>query len=119
MVAPLSMDLRERVVAAYEGGNGSYASIGASMRVGEATVKRLVKLYRTTGSVEPRERRHGPLPRILDNHYEELRKLLVAHPDLTYDELATQWSDVIGFVVSRSAAVKGVKRLGFTLKKRR
>lgn len=118
MAAPLSTDLRVRIVEAYNGGMGSYESIARSMRVGSATVKRLVRLHRATGSVDPRPHRCGPLPVIKANHYEQLRRLLDAEPDLTYDELARRWSRVIGFDVSRSAAVKGVKRLGYTRKKR-
>lgn len=116
---PLSLDLRTRIVAAYKETSASYAEVATAMRVGSATVKRLVRLERTTGSVAPREYRRGPAPTILSNHYEELRVLLDEQPDLTYDELAVRWSIAIGFVVSRSATVRRVKRLGYTLKKSR
>lgn len=46
-------ELRARVVDAYESGDGSYPSIAARFAVGEATVRRWVRLYRLRGHVEP------------------------------------------------------------------
>jgi transposase len=48
-----AIELRERVVVAYESGEGSYAEVGARFLVGEASVKRWVHLKRKTGSVAP------------------------------------------------------------------
>jgi transposase len=45
--------LRERVVKAYESGEGSYPAIAARFSIGEATVKRWVWRYRERGSVLP------------------------------------------------------------------
>ena|SRR5690349_330297 len=47
------IELPERVVQAYEAGEGSYATIAALFVVGQATVKRWVDLYRATGGVLP------------------------------------------------------------------
>ena len=47
------LELRTRVVQAYEAGEGSYALVGARFAVGEASVKRWVRRNRKTGSVVP------------------------------------------------------------------
>lgn len=51
MAEPHSLELRDRVVRAYEAGEGSYEEIGRRFDVGEASVKRWVA----------RRRKHGTL----------------------------------------------------------
>lgn len=52
-----SLDLRKRVVAAYERGDGTFEEVGKTFGVGEATVNRWVQLKRRSGSLAPRP--HG------------------------------------------------------------
>ena len=40
MAEPYPVELRERVVKAYEAGDGSYADVGMLFDIGEASVKR-------------------------------------------------------------------------------
>ena len=51
--------LRERVVAAYERGDGSYREVSLTFQLGEATVKRWVWQSRREGHVRPRKRGGG------------------------------------------------------------
>ncbi len=53
MPEPLSLDLRERIVAAYERGDMTRDQVAALFQVGRASVNRLVRRFRETGSVEP------------------------------------------------------------------
>jgi transposase len=53
------VELRSRVVAAYESGEASYPEVAARFDVGEATVKRWVWLHRRTGDVEPTPKAGG------------------------------------------------------------
>jgi transposase len=55
------VELRERVVAAYESGELSYAAVAARFEVGIASVKRWTRLSREVGSVSPRPRGGGAL----------------------------------------------------------
>jgi transposase len=59
MAEPHPIELRERVVRAYESGDGSYAAVGAQFDVGEASVKRWVRLQRSTGSVTAKPKGGG------------------------------------------------------------
>jgi transposase len=47
------VELRIRVVRAYESGAGSYPEVAAKYEVGEASVKRWVLLHRRQGDVTP------------------------------------------------------------------
>jgi transposase len=53
------MELRVRVVQAYESGEGSYSQIGARFTVGEASVKRWVSRKRRTGGLDPQPKGGG------------------------------------------------------------
>jgi transposase len=53
------VELRNRVVAAYEAGEGSYKTLGERFRLGEATVKRWVTRQRADGDVRPRKKGGG------------------------------------------------------------
>jgi transposase len=53
MAEAYSVELRERVVRAYEAGEGTHSELGERFALGEATVKRWVWLKRKTGSVSP------------------------------------------------------------------
>lgn len=53
MSEPYPIELRRRVVAAYEAGEGSYPAIAAMFSIGEATVKRWVWRSRKQGDVAP------------------------------------------------------------------
>ena len=56
---PYSAELRQRVVDAYEAGEGSYSVLAARFSVGEATVKRWVRRRRRLGHDEPDPKRGG------------------------------------------------------------
>jgi transposase len=48
------LDLRSRVIAASQSGDhGSWEELAATFRIGRATVNRLIRRFRETGSVEP------------------------------------------------------------------
>lgn len=59
MADPHPIELRRRVVDAYERGEGSYATVALLFSVGEASVKRWVSQFRRDGHLEPRKKRGG------------------------------------------------------------
>ena len=83
----ISLDLRERILTAYDLGEATRAEVGQRFRVSEAMVKKLLQQRRHTGEIGPRHYRSGRKPRILPAHRERLRALLAQKPDLTLAEL--------------------------------
>jgi len=59
MAEPYSVELRERVVQAYERGDGGYHEVAASFKVGEASVRRWTALKRRIGCVDPKRKGGG------------------------------------------------------------
>ena len=54
---PYSLDLRQRVVAAYEQGVETIEEIAERFSVGQTFVKKMLRQKRETGSLEIKERR--------------------------------------------------------------
>ena len=101
MPRPHPIELRERVVAAYKAGEGSFKELARRFMVGEASVNRWVSLDRRTGSVAPspmggwnRERKVDEAGEVL------LRDLIDNNSDCTLAELAEEYKVARGVEVS-------------------
>lgn len=79
--------LRERVVAAYEAGKGSYPEIAELFAVGEASVKRWVWLKRKRGHLEPKAAGGGRRSTIT---LQDIELGLAGCPDATALELTIE-----------------------------
>ena len=83
----LSLDLRERILHAYDAGDTTREEVGKRFRVSVGMVKKLLQQRRATGEIGPRHYRSGRKPSILPSHREQLRELLRRKPDMTLAEL--------------------------------
>lgn len=110
----LSMDLRDRVVAAVLGGESCRAA-AARFGVSAASAVRWMQRYRRLGSVRPAPRGGGPRP-VLDQHRAFILERIEQTPHLTLhglkDELAAR-----GVKVSHNAVWLFLKREGLSFKK--
>lgn len=111
MGKPYSVDLRERVVAAYDKGEKP-PDLVRRYQVSLSTVYRLLGRRRETGSIEPLHGKPGPKP-VLAEHVERLQKIVAKQPDATLEELRQE----LGISVGISTLWRGLKDLGLTLKK--
>jgi transposase len=78
-MAPYSMDLRERVVRAWDT-SGDAEEVAATFGVSRAWDHRLVQRRRETGSMAPRQQTKFRL-RVLAGQEERLAALIAARPD--------------------------------------
>jgi|SRR5690554_2023573 len=113
----LSLDLRQRIVEAYERGEGSQRTLAARFAVGKATVERLIKHKRETGSVAPKVQRHGPLPIVTPEHHALIEAWLAECCDLTQQELADRFTEKTGRRVSQRTMSRVLGRINETRKK--
>lgn len=118
MPKPHPVELRERVVAAYEDGEGSYDEVATIWRVGRASVDRWVSRRRRTGSVTPVGHRGGQPARVDERGRAALKAWLKEQPDLTIYELMGKYLEAFAVAVSKSAMGRTLQRLGLTRKKR-
>ena len=110
----LSLDLRERILAAYDAKDSTREMVAARFRVSLGMVKKLLQQRRHLGEIGAQHHRAGRKPRILPAHREQLRRQLAAKPDLTLAELRT----ATGLACTLPAIHYVLADMGLTFKKR-
>jgi transposase len=109
-----SQDLRERILATVELGDGSLRQITQRFLVSVSFVSRLLRHYRTTGSLDPKPHGGGRPPALGPAQLKRLRTLIKRKPDATLEELRQG----LGVDCSTMAIVRALKRLKITRKKK-
>ena len=113
-----SLDLRERVAAAYAQPGRTVPAVAAQFSVSVSFVEKLLHRQRTTGSVAALPPRSGPAPDLDIRARAELRACLRQEPDATLAELCTWLAAIGGPSVSQSTLWRAVQALGWRRKKR-
>lgn len=111
----LSLDLRERIVEAYESGEGSYETIAERFSVGPTVVGNFVRQKRDLGTLAPQVHRRGRKPAVSDEKKIELRHHLEEHPDATVLERR----DALGLHCSEKTMWQTLRKMGWRFKKSR
>jgi transposase len=111
---PYSLDLRQRVIAALDAGEGSQPEIAACFRVSVSFITRLLRRRRRTGSLDPEPHGGGRPPALDRAAQRRLRQLLRQQPDATLEELAAR----VGVPCGRMAIFRALRKLKITRKKK-
>jgi transposase len=117
MANPLSLDLRSRIVEAYQAGAGGYRKLAERFEVSVCSVRRFVALNRNKGSLEPIPHTAGPPKKIRDCDLPDLKALLAEKPDRTAAELAQEWKNKYNVLVHRSTMSRILVNMRVTYKK--
>ena len=112
-MAPYSIDLRERVLRAWDGGLDAEA-VADKYEVSRAWVHRLVQRRRETGSIGPRKQTRFRR-RVLADQEGRLVALIAARPDATLAELR----EALPTAAALSTLWRAIERLQLTVKKNR
>ncbi len=120
MGAPYSQDLRQRVLAALDGGMSKMAAHKV-FGISRSTLDDWLGLRATTGSVAPAVYKRGPQP-LLKVAQEDVaaavRAFVQEQPDRTLEEMTVAWHEQGGAKVSSTTFSTALKLLGQTRKKR-
>jgi transposase len=117
MAAPLSLDLRWRVVRAVTEEGMSERGAAARFEIGVRTAQRWVEEFRLSGRLTP-HRMGNPSPPKLSAHREMVLGLLAEQPDCTIEGLRHELADR-GIVIGYGSIRRFFAREGVTRKKRR
>lgn len=113
MPAPLSVDLRRRVLAGYQSGQ-TFAELGRKYAVSAEWVRQFIRRYQATGEIAARP----PLirkPPFHCRHEDAIRAAVAATPSLTLERLRT----TLGVEVSLGTLHAALRALKISFKKRR
>jgi transposase len=111
MGAAYSQDLRDRIIAARDGGMRT-KRVAEVFKVSASWVRRVLQRPREHGEQSPRPRGGATLIKI---DLDQLRRLVQQQPDAT----ARQLHERLGIKCSVSAVDMALRRLGLSFKKRR
>lgn len=114
-MATLSLDLRERIVSAYDKSEGTRDEIARRFRVSLGMVKKLLQQRRKTGSIKSRHHLAGRKKLIVAEHRATIRQQLKRKPDMTLVELR----EALGLKCTLPAIHYVLVDMGLTYKKRR
>lgn len=114
MRKPISLDLRERIVEAYEREEGTREEVAKRFKVSLGMVKKLLQQESRTGDLRPRYRFCGRKAKLMAQHGAELKALVAKEPDVTLVEMKER----LGLSCTVAAIHVLLTKLGLTYKKR-
>ncbi len=111
-----SVDLRQRVIDAYEQEEGSQRELAKRFKVSLAFIQTLLKRYRTEKTIEPKSHTGGFTAK-LDEHHNLIREIVEQDNDATLEEICVQLEQKLGLKVSVSTLWRALQQLNLTRKK--
>lgn len=114
---PYSLDLRKKIVAAYQAGNTSIRKVAKQFQVATRTVQKLLNQYRDTGGLNPKvatKKMQSPL----EAHREIILDLVAEHPDWTLWQYCEEVAEKTDVSVTTGSMCRFLQRHNITLKKR-
>ena len=117
MPAPLSIDLRQRIIAAYEAREGSQRQLAKRFKVSLSFIRDLMRHYRETGTVQPKPHGGGAIAKLGKEHLPIVEALVRAQPDAFLKELCEHFAQQTGVEVSVSTMQQAVRKLRLSVKK--
>lgn len=118
-MAAYSLDLRQRILRAWERRFGSQRTIADVFGVSLAFVEKVLRQHRTTGNIAPKPHAGGQKPRLDAAAQAMIRRLVREHPDATLHELGAEVAAETGVQVSVATMCRVLQRLGLPRKKSR
>lgn len=113
-----SLDLRQRVVHAYEQGEGSISEIAGRFGVSTAFVKKMLKRWRATGDLTPLAHGGGKPKSLSQRHHQLLKSKVREQSDISLAELQRLLDKKEAVQVHVSTISRALSRLDLPLKKR-
>ena len=114
MPAPLSNDIRKRIIDAKKRGD-THNKISEDLQISVSAVTRILALYRETNSYEPRPLNNGRKSCLSEEQMQQVLKKIEEQPDITLQELI----DEFDLPITPGGLSKKLKKLNLTYKKKR
>jgi transposase len=113
---PYSIDLREKIVTAYEQGDTSVRKVAERFNVAKSFVQKLLFLKKTQGHLR-QKRQGGTMKGKLNGSQAELEIMVEQYPDATLWEYCEYWGTKYQQWVSTSTMCRALQTQKLTRKK--
>ncbi len=117
MPAPLSVDLRQRILAAYAANEGSQRQLATRFKVSLSFIRDLRRHQRETGTVQSKPHGGGAVAKLTTEQLPVVAALVKAQPDALLKELCERLAQCTGVEVSVSTMQQAVCKLKLSVKK--
>ncbi|CAA9307173.1 hypothetical protein AVDCRST_MAG94-741 [uncultured Leptolyngbya sp.] len=117
MPAPLSVDLRQRILAAYAAREGSQRQLAEQFKVSLSFIRDLLRHYRKTGTLQPKPHGGGAVAKVGKAQLPLIEALVKEQPDALLSELCERFAAQTGVEVSVSTMQRMVCQLKLSVKK--
>ena len=114
---PYSIDLRQRIVRAYEQGQVTIPKIAEQFSVSVAFVNKMLRLWRDTGDLAPLPHGGGKPPSLSNQQLQLLKRKVQQQGDPSLAELQNLLSEQEQVNVHLSTISRALARLGLPRKK--
>jgi transposase len=118
-MATYSIDLRQKILHAYERRLSSQRALVNLFGVSLSFVEKLLRRHRTTGDIAPKPHAGGQRSSLDAAAHTRVQQLVHANSDMTLEELCARVADERGIQVSVAAMCRVLQRLGLPRKKSR
>ncbi len=118
MPAPLSMDLRQRIIAAYDAKEGSQRQLAERFKVSLSFIRDLRRQHREMGTVQPKPHGGGAVTKLGKEQLPIVAALVTAQLDALLKELCERFAGQTGMEVSVSTMQRAVCLLKLSVKKK-
>lgn len=113
-----SLDLRQKVVDAYQMKEGSIRGLAKRFAVGKSFVQELLKRHKKTGTIEPKPHAGGTNPILDSAGLEKVEQLVREQNDLVQEEYCKKLEEKHQIKISRQTLGRALKKLNLTRKKK-
>jgi transposase len=117
MAAAYSLDLRKKILSAWQNQEGSQRELAQRFKVSLAFIRNFLRRYRETGDIAPKPQGGDRRSKIQGKDEELLQKLVAEQNDIYLRELQGSILDRTGIEVSESSLCRQLKRLKLERKK--
>jgi transposase len=114
---PYSLDLRQRIIDTYADGNTSQRQLAQRFRVAPSFVQKIIKQYRETGSIEPKQRSEQTPTKLNSAQLDILKNIVAANNDATLAELCDRLEQETNIRIGVSTMFRMLEKQDLTLKK--
>jgi transposase len=119
MPAPVSVDLRQRILAAYEAKQGAQRQLAERFKVSLSFITDLMRHHCETGTVQPKAHGGGAVAKLGQEHLPIVEALVKAQPDALVRELCERFAQKTAVKVSVSTMHRSVCQLKLSRQKKR
>ena len=117
MPAPLSVDLRQRMLNAYQAKEGSQRQLAERFKVSLSLIRDLMRHPRKAETVQPKPRGGGAVAKLGKEQLPIVEALVKAQPEALLTELCDRFAKQTGIEVSVSTMQRVVSQLRLSVQK--